>query len=462
MVSGDGKEPVPASAGVPGRWRSRRLLVGAISAVAVLLVVVLGVVGAGKIRSAEPGAENGAALAARLGLAEDHQCGTRTTSFEAWPGAGEVEVFALDRTWHWVAQCLRAILDRAREKSADASVDDFLNAQVLYALSRPPVRFYRSGEDARRGLADVLGPDGRPDPSTFDRLVYTNEHGVAHNAMSQGALGGWLLEAARYYSRRDRQELATAYRALGNAAFGVILDDVDDGGLRSRSECSAKPGHFCSWFHAVTDQSRESPRAGGTLNKHLIVVLDLQAAANATRGMKALAPEATLRDQAETFEAAALEGMYQLAYAEGHRGTGSAPNLFDYIARDESGAPIADSWLFYGLNPEKTRGGYYLKVRADKNCHYHIFDMRLLHRIFRSVGDGADLSGFTRTDPVLRRSLIEFIVDAYDSKLAAGLFVDTPTAEGGNFDGCPEGLPFDAARFEEVRTYLLDMDATAQ
>jgi hypothetical protein len=379
--------------------------------------------------------------------------------FESSPGAGEVEVFALEKTWHWVAQCLRAILDLVRETSGAASVDDFLHAQVLYVLSRPPVRFYRSGDDTRRRLADVLGDDGRLDPSMFDRLVYTNEHEVAHNAMSQGALGGWLLEAARTYSRRDRPELAAVYGALGIAALAVILDDVNDGGLRSRSECRLKPGHHCSWFHAVTNQGRESPRAGGTLNKHLIVVLDLHTAATALRSSKALA-KGVRREQAAAFEAAAVEGLYQLAYAEGHRGTGRAPNLFDFIARDESGAPIADSWLFYGLNPDKMRGGYYLRVRAYKNCHYHIFDMRLLRRIFRTVGSGADLSGFTRSDPSLGRSLVGFIVDAYDRKLATGLFVDSPTAEGGNSGGCRPEL-FDPAEFEEVRAYFHDMDATA-
>jgi hypothetical protein len=240
----------------------------------------------------------------------------------------------------------------------------------------------------------------------------------------------------------------------------VILDDVADGGLRSRSECSQKPGSNCSWFHAVTGQNRPSPRAGGTLNKHLIVILDLSDAAQDLLGIEKLAPKAGRRELAELYAAASVEGMYQLAYGKGYRGSGSAPNLFDYIARDASGAPIRDSWLFYGLNPEKTKGGYYLKVRAYKNCHYHIFDMGLLRRIFRTVGKDADLSGFTRTDPTLGRSLLGFIAEAYDRKIAVGMFEDTPTAKGGEFGACRPEL-FDPAKAEMIRAYFREVDAKA-
>jgi hypothetical protein len=204
---------------VASGWKRWRVLI--LSAI-VVLVVVSGVVGVGVAWFSGSRSENGAALAAGLGLPREHACGTGTTVFSPWPGADEVEVFALERTWHWVGQCLRPILDRVgQKKSRAAANDDFLFAQVLYVLSRPPVRFYRAGDDDRHRLDDVLGDDGHIDRSMFDRVVYTNEHEVAHNAMSQGALGGWLRGAARSYARRgDRPELAAVYEALGNATSG--------------------------------------------------------------------------------------------------------------------------------------------------------------------------------------------------------------------------------------------------
>ena len=144
---------------------------------------------------------------------------------------------------------------------------------------------------------------------------------------------------------------------------------------------------------------------------------------------------------------AADAGIYQLVYSAGHKAAGSPPNLFDYVARDAAGKPIARSWLYYGLNPDRARAGYFLQVNNFKNCHYHLLDMRLLREAFAGPGRDADLSGFTQPREELGKSLVAFIVDAYQLKAADDLFADSETTEGGNYAGCKkEYMPADFSK----------------
>ena len=259
-----GDTPAGVALGRRPRNLRRAVLVGA------CVAVLIAGAGIGAARFGGSGASDGAALAERWGLPGNHACGAETADFSPRPGMEKAEVFALTSTWHWAKNCLANILARTREESPSAPINDFLYAQVLYVLSQPAVRFYRLGDDARYKLTDVLGVDGRLDRSKFDRLVYTNDHGVAHNSMSQADLGAWFLDAKLAIAEHGGDpEAAATYEALGHAAIRVILDSVDEGGLRSRGECALKPGDQCSWYHAVTDPRRKSPKAGGTLNKHL-------------------------------------------------------------------------------------------------------------------------------------------------------------------------------------------------
>ena len=84
--------------------------------------------------------------------------------------------------------------------------------------------------------------------------------------------------------------------------------------------------------------------------------------------------------------------------------------------------------------------------------------MTLLHQIFTIVGPGADLTGFTRYNDSLGKSLVAFMVNSSDRKEAIGLFKGSPTAAGGNYAGCREAL-YRPAEFERVRAYFHAMGA---
>ena len=373
------------------------------------------------------------------------------------PTARVERVFALTSTWYWVRRCLENLLAVAETRAAPAPIHAFLEKQVLYVMSQRPVRFYRFGESERLRLKDIVTDDGRLDRSRFDRVVYTNKRGVAHNAMSQAEIGVWLIDARRRLGERGLlPEAAAEYEALGIAAFRVILDPVTDGELKSGGPCDLRPELGCAWYHAVTDPTRNSSTEGATLNKHLLVIKDLEIAALTLAEIDSADPSETRGNTARQFHDAADEGIFQLVYASGHRAAGLAPNLLDYVARDAAGAPIARSWLYYGLNPEKARGGYFLKADNFKNCHYHIIDMSFLSEVFASAGRDVDLGAFTEFREELGTSLLGFILQAYEQKVAEGLMDDSPTLEGGNYAGC-KTEPFGAARIASIVDTLTGM-----
>jgi hypothetical protein len=383
----------------------------------------------------EKASGGGGALARELGLPAKHQCGKDTEVFRAPGGREETRVFALTTTWHWVRKCLDDLLAVTAEAAPDSPLHGFLEQQVLYVLSQRPVRLYRAADGERLRLRELV-VDGRIDFDRIDRVVYANKNGVAHNAMSQAALGTWLLEAKRMLAERGIEgERADRYEALGIATLEVILDPVSAGGLSDTRPCENAAGHTCSWYHAVTDRTRESPAEGGTLNKHLIVINGLERTAVALEAIDAATGEAARGDQARRYRDAADAGLYQLVYAAGHTAAGRSPNLMDYVARDAAGAPIARSWLYYSLNPARDRPGYFLK-KNFKNCHYHITDMRLLREALVGAGSDADLSGFRDSRADLGTSITAFIVDTFEAKRAEGLFTDAPTTAPGNWAGC--------------------------
>ena len=132
------------------------------------------------------------------------------------------------------------------------------------------------------------------------------------------------------------------------------------------------------------------------------------------------------------------------------------------MPRDPRGRAIARSWLYYGLNPERAKGGYFLKVNNYKNCHYHILDMRLLRDAFLGLGRDADLSGFTTVREDLGRSIVKFMVGAYEAKAADGLLVDSPTIEGGNYAGCnPDLFEEELFRHSDIGTIIEDLKAVS-
>jgi hypothetical protein len=440
-----------------GAVKSRRVK---LAALAIAVLTAAGVVGAIWIaqRDGRQTSDDGAALGQSLGLKPKNACGTRTVSFRPAPYAEREKVFDLQQTWYWVSKCLVDILDAATEAPSSAPIHAFLHAQVRHVMSRKPVRFYRFGEAERSRLKDVVDQDGRLDPSKFDRIVYANEHGIAHNAMSQMVLGIWLLEAKRRLAGLGiAGETTDEYETLGIAAIRVALDEVEDAGLRNSASCDLKPEYRCAWFHAITGFTKQSSLDGGTLNKHLIAVVNLDIAANKLIQIEAIEPNGMRPGTADEFRQASVSGIHQLVYAAGNRDPGSPPNLYDFIAKSASGSPIARSWLYYAINPQRAVG-WFLRKNNFKNCEYHLVDMRLLRDMFGGPGRYADISGFIEVHPQLDRSLIEFILDVYRTKMAEGFFADSPTMKGGNFAGCREG-PFNAPRVTRIVDDLTNIPA---
>ena len=57
--------------------------------------------------------------------------------------------------------------------------------------------------------------------------------------------------------------------------ISVVTDTIPEKGLRTRTQCELRPELQCSWFHAVTNRYRPTSNTGGTLNKDLQVIRDL-------------------------------------------------------------------------------------------------------------------------------------------------------------------------------------------
>jgi hypothetical protein len=389
-------------------------------------------------------------LVASLDLPKSSACGKKLVEFRRLP---EIDrwAFPLDRTWHHTKPCLRDLLAAAESQPPEAPIHAFIADQVLFILSQKPVRFYRHGDDARMSLREVLTADLELDFTAFDRIVYTNRRGSAHNAMSHAGLVQSLFEAVRIYATGPNPDpaRADAYEAIGTAVIAVVLDPVAEQGLRTRLPCDLREGLHCSWFHAVTNRNRDASDVGGTLNKNLQVIRDLNRGARVLAGIQAVAPTAGRGTLIAGLEKGAGEGINQLVYSSGLAGPNHTPSLFDYLPRNAAGVPIEKAWLYYAINVPKAKG-YYLRREYWKNCSYHILDMVHLHFILQEAGHLTDTSGFREPVAMLGdRSILHFILDTYLDKLEGpdGLYKDTPTEPDGEYMGCKEGFKPPAPQF---------------
>ncbi|MCB1499852.1 MAG: hypothetical protein KDK07_08675 [Bauldia sp.] len=378
-----------------------------------------------------------------LHLPKKNNCGEelvqvkRKPHFDFW-------VFPLDGTWHHTRPCLDNLLAAAKTQPADAPIHDFIYNQVLFILSQKPVRFYEHDDPKQKLLVKVVDEkSGALDFSTFDRIVYVNKRDVAHNSMSHVDLMIFLFAAAENYLIGDHPdpERGRLYEALGNAVISVVTDTIPEKGLRTQTQCEIRPEFKCSWFHAVTNRYRPTSNTGGTLNKDLQVIRDLNRGTVVLDRLQEKVPTDARAELIERLRTAAGEGMNQLVYSAGLKGGAPVPNLFEYIPVTPEGKPIANSWLFYAINVEKKRG-YFLQREYWKNCSYHIKDMLHLYAILKEAGSLADTSGFTLPSDYLGgKSLLDYIVDTYTAKLDSpeGLFKESPTQPNGNYLGCLEG-----------------------
>jgi hypothetical protein len=439
--------PPPPPGGGAGLWararrRPRIMLAAAILAVAAgVLAAVLSLV----LPSGPP-----KGLVVSLDLPKGNACGKKLVAFRRLP---EIDrwAFPLDRTWHHTRPCLRDMLAAAEKQPPDAPIHAFLEDQVLFILSQKPVRFYHHGDGTQKSLRDVLTPDRDLDFGAFDRVVYVNRRDVAHNAMSHVGLMQSLFEAARIYAvgPHPDPERAAAYQALGQAVVAVALDPVAELGLRTRLPCDLRDGLACSWFHAVTNRNRDASDVGGTLNKNLQVIRDLNRGAIVMAGIQAAAPTPERAALIAELEAATAEGINQLVYSSGLAGPNHTPSLFDYLPRNAGGVPIPKAWLYYAINVPKAKG-YYLRREYWKNCSYHVLDMNHLHFILKEGGHLTDTSGFREPAAMLGgKSILHFILDTYLDKLEGpdGLYKDTPTEPDGEYMGCKEGFKPPAPQF---------------
>jgi hypothetical protein len=456
----DGKPPSAPPAG-PGAGSStsflailRRFRWPLAIAAAVIAVGVIGFLVAPHVFKATPPP----GVIASLRLPEKSNCGEELVQFKRKPHL-DAWIFLLDGTWHHTRPCLDNLLVAAAKQPPDAPIHDFIYNQILFILSQKQVRFYQHGTDPKqRLLVKVIDGDRQLAFSQFDRIVYVNNHDVAHNSMSHVDLMVFMFAAAENYltGKHPIPELGRTYEAIGNAVISVVTDTIPEKGLRTRTECDLRPGKYCSWFHAVTNRYQPTSNAGGTLNKFLQVIRDLNRATLVLERMQKAAPTPMRQELIDRLRTAAGEGINQLAYSSGLKGGAPIPNLFDYIAVTPDGKPIANSWLFYAINVEKKRG-YFLQREYWKNCSYHIRDMLHLYVILKEAGTLADTSGLTEATPYLGgKGLLDYIVETYTNKVDGpdGLYKDSPTKPNGNYLACLEGYKDPAP--QDVVDYLRD------
>jgi hypothetical protein len=380
-----------------------------------------------------------AAAVAALGLDADHRCGDSMVQFRPGPDAVKTPVFTgKNLPWHKWRPCLANLRDKV-SAGAPALLYDTIYNQVLYVLSHERVEFRVHGKDGRKRLANVIDDSGALKISKFDRLVETNDDGLAYSAMDQVDLGLGLLRMHRKTTEHGppADPRSLAYLTLGLAALDILVDEVDEGGLRTKKACEKDPALTCSWLHGKTSKSGDAITDGGTLNKHLYAVRDLYRSGEV---LQEVAPSpGPLHDRADKYRKVALQGMHQMVHSASAEHDGDTPNLRDYIPVHD-GVPIQDSWLYYGRNI--TDGKPYFLDSGYKNCGYHLLVIGLLHTNLGFMqAEGLDIGGFTKRRNKLEASVLEFILDSYTLKLAkGGLFADSPSHGDGHFEGCDPEL----------------------
>jgi phosphotransferase system HPr-like phosphotransfer protein len=364
-----------------------------------------------------------------------------TLEFNATNDAPAHRVYRLNDVWHQINPCLKFLKGEVSKRAVTDPLYDFIYYQMLYVLSQSEVKFYDKS-DKKMSLKNVVNKNDKLDLSKFERVTYTGSKGQAYDGMGSADFANWTLDMHRIYISKvgagqtlDQfgQEQSASYIAVSLAVMETIITPIDKGGLRTTTTCGEKVDGKtakCSWYHSKTSDNKD-PEDGLTINKTLSVVRDLWRYGRDLR--KTGSSELVAR--AEKFENAAVEGVHQMVYGKGIKKS-KAPTLFDFVPRDKKGRAIQDSWLYYGLTSEKNKG-YYLKNTIEKNCGYHKRNISLLATIFKEFGSEVKMKGFTEKRKDLNsKSILEFMIKAYEIKENGQLHKNEDTTAPGNFQRC--------------------------
>lgn len=408
---------------------------GSLSSITAIVSVVIG---GALFTTFSTDTASAAPLAEDLGLLADNDCGTETATFRVIDGAPQRTVFKLNDVWHKNNPCLEDLTEALRKQPATAPIHNFVYYQMLYVLSRQKVQFSDAAGTKDWTIKNLVSAQEKLDLSKIKRLIYLSAENEPYDGMGQSDMAVWAMNTHRAMLSKTgaNPEYTAAYKAVGIASMETITALTNNKGLRSQRNCANKAGAKCSWFHSRTNDEG-SATEGRTLNKHLQIVRDLW---DFSKDLRAIG-SADLVPYADKYSASAVEGAHQLAYGPSIKQGNIAPNLFDFVARKPNGEQIQRSWFYYGFTP--TGKGYYLEQVPEKNCGYHKRDISLIVDIFRRFGGLIDKTGFD-TPPadgsLGTKSILEYIVRAYEIKLGEDLFTDSETSTGGYFGACEEGI----------------------
>ncbi|WP_045388244.1 hypothetical protein [Falsirhodobacter sp. alg1] len=344
--------------------------------------------------------------------------------------------------WHGLSECLRSLrnlwLQSRKEpdlaNELGAPVPDIIRTFVTDKMDEDRVRF-RLEDGSVVSFADAVKADGG---AGIHSAMQVNDLGQPYNGMGQSGMAYFLYQLAGLAEDDGDAESSRFYRMLGRASLQTLLDDVDEGGLASRSACHTAAGETCAWYHSITRRDWAAD-GGGTLNQMLHVVRDMgMMKSDFSRRGWASEPDLT---------APITEGLNQLFLGQPYDGAGTSPNLFDFISNARN--PAGGIWAWYGFNTRQPSPGQgYFLDDPDKNCSYHAHVLDLVISILEKL------------DPVRDSALIQA---AQTSPALDGFRAAAETAgEGGALPDSVSCSPDMRARLAEDAQIMMGSYAASQ
>lgn len=260
---------------------------------------------------------------------------------------------------------------------------------ALTALQLPRLRFWSVKRPERKfKLNQVVDRQGRMKYGKFDRVGMINKAGDAFSAMEQADLG---LSFWRFYQIMARKPDARAFQEVSFGALNVMLDTVQNGGLR-----------LGDW--PIGQTTYKDDDYGLTLNKGICGLRTLWAV-----GLEAGIPQ---------YRAQAIRSLNYMARS-GTWSKAAGPTLMDY-------APPSRGWIYYGMSGD-TGEPYYLKKDPSKNGLYHIYIMEMLAWMRTSMGAAFPYGAL--------KPFMDVLKDAYVAK--GNLYVASNAAAGVQYGAVP-------------------------